>query len=341
MKAYILTSFLCLSLFYCKGQNNKVISGDTTYWSQLELKKCQKLNLSNLILSTEKYHFRYWKDGQIIDIWTTDGVLYSGLITSYTNSYNDDYSKKKRKPSKIFFQQAQVDNATAKKAYKLIKQVENIPTDKSIKGWVQGLDGVEYIFETSTPSTYNFRTYWTPTAQDSSLIEAKDIQKFVIEMDSVLNLHDQYKKFFATLKPGNYMGDGPSISIKLTPVQIEYYRKTKPYHDYLDSVKDTLTHYLSDTLTKLFSHNGGLKCYDEYFLNFSKDNKLLSITTNSKFPDREDKKDFINCKNKIMNAFDFINVDFVHSKVGYQLEMAFWDGKVSVSNSGFWNITNY
>jgi len=336
MKAYILTCLLLLLVFQSKGQNSKVISGDTTFWRQLELKNSRGIHLPDLISSSEKFHFRYWKDTQVVDIWTNDEIVFNGLITNYIHSYSDDNSKKKRKPSKIFFNQVQMDSDRAKKVYILIKQIENIPTDKSIKGWSQGFDGVEYCFETSTSSNYSFKTYWTPTVQDSSLTEAKAIEKFVTETDSVLNLHDKYQKFFATLKPGNYIGDGPGVVMKLTPKQIQYFKETKPYRDYLHSIKDTLTHYLRDTLTKIFSHYGEPKCYDEFFLKFSKDNKLLSITTNSKFSDKEDKRDFLNCKEKIMTAFNSIIIDFVHSKVNYQLEMTFNSGGISVFNSGFW-----
>jgi hypothetical protein len=341
MKSYISTFLLCLSVFYCKGQDSKLLSGDTSFWRKFEYAKNPKLHLPDLILSTEKYHFRYWTDKQVVDIWTLDGLTFNGLITSYTNSYIEHSPEKKsQKASKTFYKQVYLDTSTAKKAYQLIRHIETIPTDKSVKGWVQGFDGDEYIFETSTPSTYCFRQYWTPSVQDSSLMEARDIQNFLIEMDSTLKLHDQYKKFFSTLNPGNYIGDGGTMTIKLTPVQIQYFKKAKPYRDYLYSVKDTLDHYLSDTLTKIISHYGGLKCYDDFFLKFSKDNKLLAITTNSKFSDSEDKRDFIGCKKKIINAFNFINVDFVHSKVAYELEMRVSGEKVLV-DLGLANIFIY
>jgi hypothetical protein len=330
MKNLILAFLLFFTAFYCHAQKAKVLSGDTTFWGKLQDEKCGKLKLQNLISSTDNFHFRFWTDEQAMDIWTTDGITFNGMVTSYTNSYSYNEKKKVQKPSQTYSKQIYLDTAISRKAFDLTKHIAKIPTDKLINGWTQGFDGLEYVFETSTPTTYSFRTYWTPTSQDSSLAEAKMVQAFVNDLDSLLGLGHKYSAFFATLKPGPYIGDGPMITTKLTAKQAKYSKETKPYRDYLDSVKDTLNHYLRDTLTKIFARYGGLKCYDEFFLKFSKNNRLIKITTNSKFTDREDKKDFLSCKKKIAAAFKLINIDFVHSQVAYQKELTFSEGKINV-----------
>jgi hypothetical protein len=258
------------------------------------------------------------------------------MVTSYTNSYEADKTEKHReKPSKIFVKQVFLDTNTARKGFELTKSIAGIPTESAIKGWQQGFDGLEYMFETSTPSTYDFRTYWTPTAQLPTLLEAKRIQTFVVELDSLLGLSDKYRNFFATLKPGSYVGDGLMVATKLTPKQSEYYKRTKPYRDYYYSVSDTLNHYLSDTLTKIFARYGDIKCFGEIFLKLSKDNKLLTVTINGKFDDKEDKLQFLTCRKKIFEAFKRIKINFVHFQVPYRKEFEFLNGKATVFNANF------
>lgn len=328
---------LSVSLFFfipfCYGQK-KTLTGDTVFWAGARYQDGTKVGVDSLIQSTEKFHFRFWKDQQIVDIWTQDGIVYRGFVISYTRLYQSYNSKKQQQnPEKFYFSRVDLDPQEAKKAYELIKAVDTIPTDKFIKGWAQGFDGVEYNLETSTPRTYDFRNYWTPTTQKKSVTEAWKIQAFINNIDTLLALRHKLKDFFDGLKPGSYVGDGPMIIVKLTKEQQDYLRRTKPYRDYLNSVNDTLNHYLSDTLTKIFNKYGGLKCFDEFFLSFSKDNKLLKVTTNSDLTDNDDRANFRACRKKIIEAFQLINIDFVHSHIGYTRQLSFYDGKASVYSS--------
>jgi hypothetical protein len=319
------------------GQNNKTINvpryknGDTTLWYKWQHERDDKLKLTHLISSTDNFHFRLWTDGQAIDIWTDDNKTFFGLLTNFTDSYEPyDMKKQKSKPSTTFANQVQLDTSLARQSYNLIKVISSIPSQDSIKGWGLGFDGISYLFETSTPSYYSFKSYWTPNAQDTNLVEAKQIQKFVDEIYVLLNLRNEYDKFFATLKPGSYTSDHFIITTKLTEKQIENWKKYKPYRDYLDSVKDTLNNYLSDTLNKILEKNGGLTCYDQFFLKFSKKNKLKKITTNGDFLDFADRMDYYKCRNKIKKAFRHVRVDFVHSKVTYWKELSVWNKKVVI-----------
>ena len=331
-RTFIFFSLLCLTTCKSYGQIQKQLRGDTTFWYSFESKKFEKLKLPELISSTDKFHFRFWADGQAVDIWTVDGVTFRGMVTSYTSSYQENVSTKKpEKDPQTFSKQVDLDTTTARKAFNLTRQIEAIPTDKLIKNWVQGLDGIEYVIETSTPAIYSFKTYWTPSVQDFSLAEAKKIKSFVKNLDSLLDLGHKYHQFFATLKPGNYYtGDGTMVAMKLTAEQNEYSKRTKPYRDYLESVRDTLNHYLSDTLTKIFARYGDIKCYDDFVLKFSRGNRLIKITTKEKLTDEEDRREFRACKKKIEAAFEQIKIDFVHSQVTYWKELDYSEGQVSI-----------
>ena len=336
MKIFILLCVFCSICFLCNAQTEKTLSGDTVYWGDLTNKKVEKLHLLNLSSSTDKWHFRFWTDKQVVDIWTLNGDDFEGQVINYTNSYAFDKKKMRQKPSSLYSKKEDLDPVLSKKVAVLIKTVEEIPTDKLIKGWGHGFDGEEYILETATPKSYDFKNYWTPTAQPDSLIEAKKIQRFVTHLDSLLGLKNKYNEFFETLKPGSYTGDGPMITMKLPPKWRAYLDKTKPNRDYLDSRKDALNHFLVDTLNKIFKQYGALDCYDTFILTFSTKNELLDVTTNSELTSREDKKQYKLCRARIIAAFKLFKIDFIHSKFAYREELSFNDGKVSIYQNGFW-----
>lgn len=337
MKTVLQMLLMCLLTITAYGQNTKIINipryknGDTTHWFKWQNERNDILRIAHLISSTDTFHFRFWTNGQAVDIWTDDYKTFYGLLTNFTDSYEPyDMKKQKRKPSTTFSNQVQLDTSLARKSYNLIKVISSIPSQDSINGWGLGFDGISYHFETTTPTYYTFKSYWTPTAQDSNLIEAKQIQKFVENIYELLNLKAEYDKFFTTLKPGSYTSDHFIIRIKLTEKQIEKRKKYKPYRDYLDSVKDTLNNYLSDTLNKILKNNGGLTCYDTFFLKFSKKNKLKKIKTFGDFLDFEDRMAYYKCRRKIRKAFRHVRVEFVHSKVAYWKELSVRDKKAVI-----------
>jgi hypothetical protein len=319
------------------GQNEKTMNipckanGDTTYWFKWQKERATILMLPNIVSSTDNFHFRFWANGQTVDIWTQDYITFFGILTNYADTY-EPYNSKKReiKPSTNFSNQVILDTSLARQSYLLIQSIHSIPSEDSIKGWANGCDGITYKFEISTPYYYSFKTYWTPKSQDTNLLEAKQIQKFVDEINSLLNLKVEYEKFFSTLKPGSYTSDSFMIRYKFTKKQIKYINKFKPYKEYLDSVKDTFKNYLSDTLNKIFKENNDLECYNQFYLKFSKNNKLIKIKTKNDFITFKDWMDCYKCRRKIRKAFKHVHIDFIHSKVGYWTELYSSNKKIKI-----------
>ena len=223
----LLLTILIIS-FQSNKQKNIPINknGDTTLWYIWRHKRDDDIKLKHLITSTDSIHFRFWTNGQAVDIWSNDYKIFYGQLTNYA----DKYEKKENKPLKTFSNQVQIDTSLPRKTFELIKTINNIPSEDSIKDWKQGNDGIEYLFESSTPNYYAFKHYWTPHAQESTLVEAKQIQSFVDKIYLMLNLKVEYDKFFETLKSGSYSNDGFIMmsKIKLTKRQ---YKKWKKYEE--------------------------------------------------------------------------------------------------------------
>jgi len=320
---WVLIVLLVILTTQCFGQPEKKISGDTSFWFNEQKDDSSKFGLSNLMTSQDSFHFRFCTAGHIIDIWTQDGKVYKGNLVIYTFGYKEQKAERGYTPftGPLYDTIAALDSNSARKAYALIKSVSQIPSQNAIKGWQSGFDGVEYIFQVSTPSTFNFRSYWTPLAQDSTLIEAKIIEKFVSDLDSLASYKSNCRKFTGSLKPGPYANGGGMVMIKLTPEQNAYYRRTKPYRDYLDSVRSHLNKYLSDTLTRLIENQGLHLSFCDIFLKFSTENKLIKVKTADELTGKEDRRNFRLCRKAIIDAFRSIEINFVHSQLAYWKEV--------------------
>ncbi len=216
MKRNLITIIFLLTGSIAIGQIKKVIDipvntkGDTTYC----YKKCHdlhgKLKIKDLMYSTSTMHFRYWQDGQTVDLWTNDNKTYQGLVTDYIWEYKPTtIPKKKNKQPKTYTLQSRIDTAMAHKAFVLIAKdsILHIPSEEKIKGWHDGLDGTTYMIEISSATAYSFRNYWTPTAQ-KDLKEAKMVEKFVEDFNTALRLSEYNRKFLATLPGGSYSDGG-------------------------------------------------------------------------------------------------------------------------------------
>ena len=308
--------------------------GDTTLFYKSLIDTDNKLAIPYLVNSTEAFHFRLWANRQIIDIWTIDFITFKGLLTNYVKTYESyNMEKQDSKPSETISNQIPVEDSLAKKAFELVKTIKTIPSQDSIKGWSTGFDGIVYEIETSSPMDYSYKYYWTPSAQDCTLIEAKQIQIFVNKMKSTLNLNNEYEKFFSTLKPGSYWGDGAMIISKPPPMtekQMKQWKKYQPQREYLDSISDSLNKYLSESLTKIFQANKDSLSNFSFYLKFSAKNRLIKVKQLEKFDDFAQKRDFNKNKKKIKKAFKQVRIDFVHSKIHYFKRLSYWDNQISV-----------
>jgi len=120
--------------------------------------------------------------------------------------------------------------------------------------------------------------------------------------------------------------------MKLSPKEIAYNKKMKPYRIYFDSIKAKLNAYLTDTLNRTLVTDGTFKCSNDFNLLFSKNNKLLKVESIEKIDDKEDRILFSECRKKIIATFKSIHFNFVHSQVNYWRKMHLSNGKIVVSD---------
>lgn len=181
------------------GQTKALINvinanGDTSFWFKYQNVVIKDLSLSRLDKSTYPFHFRVWKTNQVLDIWQTSDSSYAGQLTSWVT---EQAPAKEKSTDRTLIDKRKLDTDTIKHIISLIdtSQIMKLPTDDSIKGWQHGFDGITYIIETSTKSTYSFKTYWTPKAQDTTLAEAQYLQSFVDKIFDLSNGMTTWNQF--------------------------------------------------------------------------------------------------------------------------------------------------
>jgi hypothetical protein len=200
-----------------KNYKNEI---DTSLWFKWKHDLAKQINLKDLQTSTDTFHFRFWTDVQAIDIWNIDHNLYFGTVTNYAQRYDDKLLRKGiYKIGKVYSNQVTLDSSKARLLFNTIDKLSivAIPTDDKINGWRQGFDGEEFLIETSTPTHYDFKTYWTPRIFADTLKEAKQIQTLVDYFYTDLKIYNYYQKL--KLPEGSYQRNGiQGIEIK-TPNQ--------------------------------------------------------------------------------------------------------------------------
>lgn len=169
-------------------------NGDTSFWYKYQNILINDLSLIRLDTSAIPFYFRVWNTNQVLDIWQTNDTSYAAQLTSWVTEQNPS----KEKPTdRIFIDKRMLASDTVKQIVELINtsKVKKLPSDNGIKGWKQGFDGVTYIIEFSTKDNYSFKTYWTPKAQDTTLIEAKVLQFFIDEIFDLSGSLTTWKHF--------------------------------------------------------------------------------------------------------------------------------------------------
>jgi hypothetical protein len=184
-------TILTLSTF---GQQ-KVWTGDTTYWYKYQKYVNSKLGLEDLSNSKYLFAFRITSLNIITDIWTVDGTNFNGKQILFTSTSDEN-------PEKIeyFHRTERIGNDTAQIINQFLEdyKILNIPQQDSIRDWGNGLDGSIYLIEFATPALYSFKSYWTPTAFPS-IPEAVSISNFVQKIADLLKQQEKFDNLIESL----------------------------------------------------------------------------------------------------------------------------------------------
>ena len=142
----------------------KEIKGDTAYWYKRNVEFRKTLDLKDFEKSQDDFNFRFWNHGQLIEI-SKDSSVINGVIVNYI------YHTKKanRSQTETFTNKILLTSKQSQNVYNIVQnsKILELPSDKNIEKWSQGMDGITYIIEHSDKKNYWQKNYWTPSSQDS------------------------------------------------------------------------------------------------------------------------------------------------------------------------------
>lgn len=219
----LINIFIFLITTYSWSQEIREIplskDSDTTYWSGYVNRELKEFDISP-IKNNSGYTFRLSSYGSIIEIQKLN-QSYFGAITYFVNEVDDS-----RDDKRIFKKTYNIKTSEVEKLFSLIDstQIKQIPSDKFIKNWEHGFDGITYFFEFKNDSEYSFKNYWTPTSQN--IAEAAKVQNFIDNFYKIININEYSKTFRKEVPFRSYSYNGGS-SVIMTPMTREEYKEYK------------------------------------------------------------------------------------------------------------------
>jgi hypothetical protein len=207
MKNLLITTSLIFSAQLVFSQLVITPDSDTIFWYRYKNEDAFQFSLGRIEDEISDFSFRFWSYGLLVEV-TQNDLSNLGEITHFVEEYTED------EPKRDFKKTYEISSTNAKLLIDLIDSlnIKELPTDKNIIGWNQGLDGIEYFIEYKQGNNYTFKNYWTPTAQDG-LKEAKELLNFISLMNRLLDLDNSYKTFESEI-PFNgwtYPGSGSAV----------------------------------------------------------------------------------------------------------------------------------
>jgi len=219
MKIFILTLTFLLSIS-ANSQTEKselylTKKSDTTFWKNIQTEKIKEFNLPELDTESE-FVFRSWNPASLLEITKNNDSISGRIIYFVFEVWEEDYK------ADTFVKTYLLPKSISESLYKYISNsgIQKIPSDKYIKDWQQGFDGITHTYELKDNHNYSFKNFWTPTAQ-KGIEEAEFIIEFNKKIGEIGKL-EKYGKDFAENVPFiSYMYSGSAYSITKPPTKKE------------------------------------------------------------------------------------------------------------------------
>lgn len=214
MRTFILLTYLltCTILLQAQEHGKAIhlsIDSDTSSWYEIKNSYTKTYDLKSIQNDSNKIAFSIWCYGNLVYISKTKDSVY-GEVTKYVKELNG-----KQNLNRTFKKSFLLSRDKVNQVFSLIDSINinRIPSDKFIKNWKQGFDGIEYIIEFKKGDYYSFKTFWTPLGQEN-VPEASTILAFINELYAICKMKLLSNSFDAEI-PFNswtYEGSGTGVT---------------------------------------------------------------------------------------------------------------------------------
>lgn len=178
---------------------------DTTFYFQFMDEVISTFELTSILDKQDDFVFRSWGPSSLLEI-TRTGNNVAGTISYFVMESG--------KKNRVFVKSYELTKQTSAKLYNYViaSEAYHLPSSNSIDNWVNGFDGITFIYETKDGNEISFKQYWTPSAQED-VPEAQTLIEFNDRIEE-LGEFGQFAKEFAEENPfDSYMYYGTSYSI--------------------------------------------------------------------------------------------------------------------------------
>lgn len=329
--AFILTITVSVAVYGQQHQHKKVnndYSWRTATKSQID---SFYYDLNPIQTSEKQTHLRISLTGQIVDIFSSYGKNYEGVLTNIITEYSSKKGKKRKYEesfaSQKVFQKKDLDNTKVKYVFDSLiasSQLE-IPTDSLIPNWnMNFLHCGSIHFEYKIDRKFKTQSYFCPWSQSDTVSYKSIIVGNYDLIKTTFNLDSVYKQFENELPKGkSYSRDGYRMMYKLTDKESETWAKAKPRRDYMERIKDSVDNYIDLKLSNQEVKLDEIDCFENYQLVFGKNGKLKKIDVFEYDKPKlrnslglgdylEDKREISKCKKKIKELFSEIDLSFLN-----------------------------
>lgn len=316
--------FLSAHILIAQTTLKKVIIEDisSVRKEKIDEAEIKYFNLQKIDTSPYKFHFRYKQVGQIVDVYSHDSTNFKGMILNkiIRLKYIKKDGREDSVPECFVYEILEIKDSLASEIGKWIigQKLYDIPTDSLLSGWKSNFldcSGIEFKFKAG--DAFYTKKYGCPNGQDTVQKDINNVLTLNKRLMESLHLGKKYSEFTHKLEGGkSYTNELYMTMYIMTEEQHNSWNKYKPERDYLASVKDSIDTYLQEKVGEKYVVDE-LDCFEDYYLEFSKNGKLRSISINEPFFERLFDTEYYKCRKKIKKLFKGIDLKHLSLKYGF------------------------
>ena len=186
---------------------------DTSYYYAYVNERVSTFELTGIVDKEVEFVFRFWRPSGFVEV-TKNGTALAARVTFMVI----EAGKKERRFVKTF--ELPRETATSLYSFLLTSEAYQLPSSNAIDNWVNGLDGVTYVYEIKNESSLSFKWYWSPRTQEG-VPEAHTLLDFNTCIDEIIGFEHLRTSFDEAIPFRSYKYHGEAYSI----IRLDWRRK--------------------------------------------------------------------------------------------------------------------
>lgn len=181
-------------------------SGDTSLHYKWQRERIADMKMIDPLASKYMFMMRISCENWSVELSSLNRKFLSGRLYLVTKKVDMSADS----DGKILFKAKRISPSDVMAIYRAFERysIDTIPDQNVIHRWPLVFDGMTYIVEYKTFSTYTFKTYTEPSSSGYYVKEAAVIADFIKEIEARLELGTSYLAFLNKLPPGTYHTGG-------------------------------------------------------------------------------------------------------------------------------------